>query len=91
VDNGSEFLNRQELERSLRKPGQQRFKLYYVHPYSSWERETNENANKMIRRFIPKGTDIGKLSHRDIQQIEDWMNNYPRRIHGYKSAIEMAA
>jgi len=91
VDNGSEFLNWQELERSVKKPGQQRFKLYYSHPYSSWERGTNENANKMIRRFIPKGTDISKLSHRDIQRIEDWMNNYPRRIHGYRSAKEMAA
>lgn len=91
VDNGSEFLNWPELERSARKPGQQRFKLYYAHPYSSWERGTNENANKMIRRFIPKGTDIGKLNQREIKRIEYWMNNYPRRIHGYRSAKEMAA
>lgn len=91
VDNGSEFLNWRELERSARNPGQQRFKLYYAHPYSSWERGTNENANKMIRRFIPKGTDIGKLSNREIHRIEDWINNYPRRIHGYKSAKEMSA
>lgn len=90
VDNGSEFLNWQELEMSARKPGQQRFKLYYAHPYSSWERGSNENANKMIRRFIPKGTDIGKLSKKEIQRIENWMNDYPRKIHGYRSANEMA-
>lgn len=91
VDNGTEFLNSKELESSARKAGRKRFKIYYAHPYSSWERGSNENANKMIRRFIPKGTDIGKLRKKDIQRIEDWMNNYPRRIHGYKSAKEMAA
>lgn len=91
VDNGSEFLNSKALERSVKKPGTQRLKLYYAHPYSSWERGSNENANKLIRRFIPKGTDIGKFKHKDIQRIESWMNNYPRKIHGYKSANEMAA
>lgn len=91
VDNGSEFLDSKALERSVKKPGSQRFKLYYAHPYSSWERGSNENANKLIRRFIPKGTDIGKLRHKDIQRIENWMNNYPRKIHGYKSANEMAS
>lgn len=36
--------------------------MYYAHPYSSWERGTNENINKMIRRFIHKGVDIAKYS-----------------------------
>ena len=91
VDNGSEFLNSAALESSIRKPGTPRTKIYYAHPYSAWERGSNENANKLIRRFIPKGTNIGKLSQKDIQRIEHWMNNYPRRIHGYKSANEVAA
>jgi IS30 family transposase len=91
VDNGTEFLDSKGLETSVIDPEKQRFKLYYAHPYSSWERGTNENANKLIRRFIPKGTDIGKLNHKDIQRIEDWMNNYPRRIHGYRTPKEMAA
>jgi len=91
VDNGSEFLNSKELECSVSGPETQRFKLYYAHPYSSWERGSNENANKMIRRFIPKGTDIAKYKNKDIQRIEDWMNNYPRKIHGYRTAKEMAA
>ena len=91
VDNGPEFLNSVELESSILDPQKKRFKLYYAHPYSSWERGSNENANKLIRRFIPKGTDIGKLKHKDIQRIEHWMNNYPRRIFGYRTANEMAA
>lgn len=90
VDNGSEFLNFKGMERSIRKPGKQRTKIYYAHPYSSWERGTNENSNKLIRRFIPKGTDIGKISQARVKYIEEWMNNYPRRIFGYKSANDLA-
>ena len=62
---------------------------YYAHPYSSWERGSNENANKIIRRFIPKGSDINKYTEEEIKRIENWINNYPRRILGYKSAKEM--
>ena len=90
VDNGSEFLNFKDMERSIQKPGKQRTKIYYAHPYSSWERGTNENSNRLIRRFIPKGTDIGKVSEARIKYIETWMNNYPRRIFGYKSANDLA-
>lgn len=90
VDNGSEFLDFKSLERSIRKTEQPRVNVYYAHPYSSWERGTNENSNKLIRRFIPKGTDIGKMSHAMIKRIETWMNNYPRKIFGYKTAQEMA-
>jgi IS30 family transposase len=90
VDNGSEFLNFKGLEESVRTPNEMRVKVYYAHPYSSWERGTNENSNKLIRRFIPKGTDIGNISKARIKYIENWMNNYPRRILGYKSANDMA-
>lgn len=91
TDNGSEFLDFKLIEKSARKPDYQRVKMYYAHPYSAWERGTNENLNKMIRRFIPKGTDIGNINKADIQRIENWMNNYPRKIFGYKTANEMAA
>lgn len=91
VDNGSEFLDFKSLESSCIRPGEERVKLYYAHPYSSWERGTNENSNKLIRRFIPKGTDIGKYKVSEIKRIENWMNNYPRRIFGYKCANDMVA
>ena len=91
ADNGSEFLDFESLERSSLNPGIKRFKIYYAHPYCSWERGTNENSNRIIRRFIPKGTDIGKISKAEIKRIECWMNNYPRKILGYKTASEMAA
>lgn len=77
-DNGSENLDHEGMERSLTKG--KRTKVYYAHPYSAWERGSNENANKLIRRFVPKGTDIGRLTHKEIKRIERWMNDYPRAI-----------
>ena len=77
-DNGCENLDFEGIERSVLTKNK-RTKVYYAHPYSAWERGTNENNNKLIRRFIPKGADIGKFSHERIKMIEHWMNNYPRR------------
>lgn len=89
VDNGVEFLDYKSMQRSVNKLHGKRTKIYYCHPYSSWERGSNENANRLIRRFIPKGTDIGRFTHKMIKFIEDWINNYPRRIFDYKSSNEM--
>jgi len=50
-----------------------------------------QNKALPIRRFVPKGTDIGKLSKVDVKRIERWMNNYPRRILGYKSPNDYKA
>ncbi len=85
TDNGGEFLDFKSLEKSCRT-SRQRFKMYFAHPYSSWERGSNENANGIIRRFFPKGTDFSKVSIEKIQAVEDWMNDYPRRILGGISA-----
>ena len=60
--------------------------IYYAHPYSSWERGSNENGNRMLRRFIPKGMDLGSLTAKQLQEYEDWVNDYPRRILGGISA-----
>ena len=89
VDNGPEFLDFGGIEKSIITPTVSRTKVYYAHPFSSWERGTNENINKLIRRFIPKGTDIAKVSKRKIKGIEKWINEYPRRMFGYKSSKEM--
>lgn len=86
ADNGSEFLDSGAI-----KEASGCREVYYAHPYSSWERGSNENGNRILRRFIPKGTDIGSLTDEELQKIEDWVNNYPRKIHGYKTANEMSA
>lgn len=89
-DNGVEFLGWESLEISLLKPEERRTMVYFAHSYSAWERGTNENQNRMIRRFVSKGRDIAEFSKADIQEIEDWMNNYPRKILGYRTANQVA-
>jgi IS30 family transposase len=89
-DNGVEFLGWESLEVSSLRPAETRTIIYFAHSYSSWERGTNENQNRMIRRFVPKGTDIADVSDKEIRRIQDWMNNYPRKILGYKTANQMA-
>lgn len=89
VDNGTEFADCAGIERSCVYPGRKRTKVYYCHPYASCERGSNENGNRMIRRKIPKGTSINGYSKEEIQQIEDWVNEYPRRMFGYRSSNDL--
>lgn len=86
VDNGSEFAAAEELERSAVNKTIPRTKVYFCHPYSSWERGSNENVNGMIRRKHPKGTDFSKVSAAEIARTEAWVNSYPRKILGYMSS-----
>lgn len=90
-DNGVEFLDWSSLEKSVLSAESRRTTTYYTHAYSSWERGSNENHNRMIRRFIPKGMNISKVSDGRIKQIEDWMNNYPRKILGYQTPNEVVS
>jgi len=86
-DNGCENLDSEGIERSILTK-QRRTTVYYAHPYSAYERGANEGANVLIRRFAPKGTDLGKLTRSDVKQIAHWMNHYPRRKLLYASAFE---
>lgn len=87
VDNGAEFSNAKGIEKSIFNG--QRTKTYYCHPYSSWERGSNERLNREIRRLIPKGSDISAYSPSDIARVQDWVNAYPREIFGYVSSEEL--
>ncbi|WP_061643502.1 IS30 family transposase, partial [Streptococcus pneumoniae] len=60
--------------------------IYYAHPYASWERGTNENHNRLIRRWLPKGTK--KMTPKEVAFIEKWINNYPKKYLDYKSPRE---
>lgn len=78
TDNGSEFMEYDKLIESIK--GGKRFDVYYCHSYSAWEKGTNENHNRMIRRFFPKSTDFTKVSKKKIAAVQEWMNDYPRKI-----------
>lgn len=89
VDNGVEFSDYEGLERSVLHEGEKRIFAFYCHPYSSWERGSNENNNRLIRRHIPKGEDFDEKQDRDIEYIENWINNYPRGIFGFKTSAQL--
>ncbi len=83
IDNDISFRKHEELSELLEAP------IYFCHPYHSWEKGGVENANKLIRRYIPKGNDISKYSHKHIQEIEDKLNNRPRKCLEYKTPFEV--
>ena len=87
-DNGCEFLDMESMEKSIYNKVMKRTKVYYCHPYNACERGSNENANKLIRRWIPKGSHISEFTDQYIKELQDWMNNYPRRIFNYLSSKE---
>ena len=84
-DNGCENLDFERMEMSVLTK-QKRTQIYYAHPFSAWERGANECANKLIRRFIPKGADIGTFPKSFIKYIQHWINNYPRKRFNWLSS-----
>lgn len=82
VDNGSEFSDCDGIQ-NLTKA------LYYCHPYTSCERGSNENANRIIRRFILKGQSMKKVTRKKCDAVAQYMNNMHRKILGYRTAAEL--
>ncbi|WP_270458485.1 IS30 family transposase [Faecalimonas umbilicata] len=82
ADNGTEFAR---LHKWGKRAG---VDIYYAHPYSSWERGANENANHLIRRFFPKGTEAKGLTKKRIEEIENWINTLYRKILGWRTSEE---
>jgi len=82
-DNGIEMARHEKITQNTG------MKIYFAHPYSSWERGTNENTNGLIRRYLPKGTDFNKIDEKQLQIIQEKLNNRPRKIIGYKTPKEM--
>lgn len=87
TDNGSEFLEYQELIQSIY--GGKRFSVYYCHSYSAWEKGSNENINRMIRRWFPKGTDFSKIPKKEIAECQNWLIHYPRKVLGWNAPAEL--
>jgi IS30 family transposase len=85
VDNGSEFADCEGMQKSCLRQGE-RTRFYYCHPYSSFERGSNENCNLLIRRWLPKGTSFKDLTKKTVREIQDWINRYPREILGFQNA-----
>lgn len=72
-DNGIQFAKHKLIAECLNTA------FYFATPYHSWERGSNENLNGLIRQYIPRGTSFKKLTQTDIHEIEDRLNNRPRK------------
>ena len=85
VDNGSEFQDWEGMTRAVTGDGK-RTRIYYCHPYSAFERGSNENGNRMIRRKVPKRTDFTGITEAETLEVQRWVNEYPRGILGGRCA-----
>lgn len=83
ADNGSEFHGFAHVERTTGVP------IYFATPYHSWERGSNENANGLIRQYVPKRTSMKRLTQAHCNAIAGALNNRPRKRHGYRSPLEL--
>ncbi len=82
LDNGTEFLAYQELEKELN------LTVYFADTHAPWQRGSNENINGLIRFFFPRGTNFNKVSDEQLQRVIDLINNRPRKCLNYLSPIE---
>lgn len=82
VDNGPEFADFAQTE-------QFETKVYFAHPYTSWERAQNERENGMLRRYVPKGASIENFSDEEILWAADALNSLSRRNLGYCTPEEL--
>jgi len=57
-----------------------KIQVYFAHPHSPWERGTNENTNALVRDFFPRGTDFLKITEQQLQEVQDLLNDRPRKI-----------
>lgn len=83
VDNGKEFCDHKHIAARLQA------RIYFAHPYASWERGLNENTNGLVRQYFPKKYEFATISEKDLQQVEDLLNNRPRKTLGYRTPNEV--
>ena len=81
-DQGKEMAEHAQLAANLQ------IKVYFCHAHSPWERATCESQNDRIRHYLPKGTDLAKVSHQQLSAYQEMLNERPRKILGWKSPAQ---
>jgi IS30 family transposase len=82
-DQGSEMAMHETLSKRLH------MNIFFCDAHSPWQRGSNENANGLIREFLPKGMDLSDVSHQELTAIEHALNHRPRKILGFQSPYEV--
>ena len=83
VDNGREFTRHEDIARLLS------LSVYFAHPYSSWERGTNENTNGLLRQYLPKDQPFTQLTNWQLEVYVNQLNNRPRKCLNYRTPAEV--
>lgn len=83
ADNGKEFTNHMQINRHLN------IDVFYAHPYSSWERGTNENTNGLIRQYLPKSRNLKTVTAHEELMIMDRLNHRPRKCLDFSTPYEV--
>ena len=83
ADNGKEFALHEKIARQLKT------KVYFAHPYHSWERGVNENTNGLLRQYFPKNTNLKNVAQKEVDDAVFKLNNRPRKTLGFKTPAEM--
>jgi IS30 family transposase len=73
-DNGSEMAQHKLFTKNTK------IQVFFTHPYSPWERPTNENSNGLIRDYFPKGTDFSKITRKELKRVQNELNERPRKV-----------
>ena len=84
-DQGTEMALHHDLAKRLRMD------IFFCDPHSPWQRGTNENANGLIRQYLPKGANLKSYSDTDLRRIEQLLNHRPRKILGFRTPAEVFA
>jgi len=82
-DNGTEMAQHKLFTKNTK------IKVYFAHPYSPWERPTNENSNGLIRDYFPKGTDFNTISKARLKEVQNELNERPRNVLNWKTPKEV--
>jgi transposase, IS30 family len=82
-DNGTEMAQHKLFTKNTK------IKVYFAHPYSPWERPTNENSNGLIRDYFPKGTDFSLVSKKELKRVQNELNERPRNVLNWRTPKEV--
>ena len=83
LDNGREFSDHQDIAADLD------VRIYFAHPYASWERGTSENTNGLVRQYLPKQRDLRTVTKEELEHIMNKLNHRPRKCLGYRTPHEV--
>ena len=82
-DNGTEMAQHKLFTKNTK------VQVYFTHPYSPWERPTNENTNGLLRDYFPKGTDLSIVTKKRLKSVQNELNERPRKVLDYQTPKEV--